>query len=215
MASRCRPRSPNASRLPFMPNSACQCNAIDWHSGQGPAPPSGVFLVALEQLDRNPLRAADEADADAGPDCGRLARELDTLGLDLGGDRVDVLHRQPEMIEPLIGRHRRHVDAITWLDLGDEDVGAAELDVDATRAADNDAAENILKPRRGCLRIGAAQMDMVPGNDRHSLVLPCFFWTPLAGCVKPLAAGFRLSGSKFSGGVAAWPSRCAPRWRAT
>ena len=34
---------------------------------------SGVFLVALQQLDRNALRPADEADAHAGPDGGRLA----------------------------------------------------------------------------------------------------------------------------------------------
>ena len=33
--------------------------------------------------------------------------ELDALGLDLGGDRVDVLHRQSEMVEPLIGFHKQ------------------------------------------------------------------------------------------------------------
>ena len=38
--------------------------------------------------------------------------ELDALGLDLGSDRVDVLYRQPEMVEPLIGRHGRRVDAV-------------------------------------------------------------------------------------------------------
>ena len=64
---------------------------------------SGVFLVALEELDRNALRPSDEADAHAGADSGRLFRELDALGPDLGGDRVDVFNGQPEMIETLIG----------------------------------------------------------------------------------------------------------------
>ena len=41
-----------------------------------------------------------------------LLGELDALGLDLGGDRVDVLYRQPEMIQPLIGRHRRRMDVV-------------------------------------------------------------------------------------------------------
>src|SRR5437660_12252958 len=70
-----------------------------------------IFLVALEQLDRNALRSADEADAHAGPDGGRLLRELDALGLDPGGDRVDVFDGQAEMVETLIGRHRRGVKA--------------------------------------------------------------------------------------------------------
>src|SRR3954470_16422765 len=97
---------------------------------------SGVFLVALEELDRNALRPADEADAHAGPDGGRLFRELDALGLDLGGDRVDVFHGQAEMVETLIGRHRRGVDAVAGGNRRDEYIGAAELDVDAPRAAD-------------------------------------------------------------------------------
>src|SRR5262249_31018835 len=141
-----------------------------------------------EELDRDSLRAADEADAHARADRGRLARELDALGLDLGGDRIDVVHREPEMIEPLIGRHGRRVDAVALLDLGDEHVGAAELDVDSPRAANDDAAENILEPRRGRLRIGAAQVDMVPGDDRHDVVLPLLLWTQPLGGVKLLAA---------------------------
>src|SRR6202795_72718 len=60
----------------------------------------GVFLVALEKLDRDALRPADEADAHPRPDRRRLPGELDAFGPDLGGHRIDVLHRQPEMIEP-------------------------------------------------------------------------------------------------------------------
>src|SRR5205807_1861986 len=111
-------------------------------------PRSCVFLVALQKLDRDALRTADEADAYAGPYRGRLPRELDALGLDLGRDLVDVLHRQSEMIEPLIGRDGRGVDAVAGRDRRDEHVGAAELDVDPSRTADDDAAENVLEPGR-------------------------------------------------------------------
>src|SRR6185437_4031962 len=104
--------------------------------------PSHVFLVALEQFDRNALRPADEADAYPRPDRGRLLGELDALGLDLGGYRVDVLHCQPEMIQPLIGRHRRGMDAVAGGDRRDEHIGAAELHVDASGAADDDAAQD-------------------------------------------------------------------------
>src|ERR1700722_11285225 len=72
----------------------------------------GVFLVALQELDRDALRAADEADAHPWPDRRWLPGELDAFGPDFGGHRIDVLHRQPEMIEPLIGGHRRGVDAV-------------------------------------------------------------------------------------------------------
>src|SRR6185312_14460389 len=61
-----------------------------------------VFPVALEQLDRDSLRAANEADANARPDVYGFPGELNSLRPDLGCDRIDVLHRQPEMVEPLI-----------------------------------------------------------------------------------------------------------------
>src|ERR1700744_2095285 len=121
-----------------------------------------VLLFALEQFDRDPLRSADEADADARADSGGLLGELDALGLDLGGDRVDVLYGEPEMIEALVGRHRRGVDAIARRDPRAEHIGAAELDVDAPGAADDDAAEDFLQPGGGCLRVRAAQVDVVP-----------------------------------------------------
>src|SRR5262249_60844844 len=60
---------------------------------------SRIFLVALQKLDRNALRATDEADPHPGPDCRRLLGELDALGLDLGGNRVEVLHRHPQLID--------------------------------------------------------------------------------------------------------------------
>ena len=60
--------------------------------------------VALEQLDRHPFGRADEADAHARANRGRLARELDPLGLELGGDGVDAGDGEAEMIEALIGR---------------------------------------------------------------------------------------------------------------
>src|SRR5687768_12968985 len=128
---------------------------------------SRVFLVALQELDGNALRSADEADAYAGPDRCRWLGELDAFGLDLGGDGVDVLYRQPEMVEALIRRHRRGVDAVSGRNRCDGHVGATELDVDSARAADDLAAQNIGKPSRGRFRIGTAQVDMVPSYCRH------------------------------------------------
>jgi hypothetical protein len=64
---------------------------------------SGIFLIALQQLDRNALWAANEADAHARPDSGRWLGEFYALGLDLGSNRVDVLYRQSEVVESLIG----------------------------------------------------------------------------------------------------------------
>ena len=53
-----------------------------------------------------PSGTTDEADAHARPNGVGLFGEFDALGLDLGGDRVDVLDGQPDMVEPLIGGHR-------------------------------------------------------------------------------------------------------------
>ncbi len=143
--------------------------ALTWtdHHSSTKLEESGVFLVALQELDRNALRPADEADAHPGPDSGRLLRELDALGLDLGGDRVDVFHGQAEMVETLIGRHRRGIDAVARSDGRDEHIGATEFDVDPPRATDDLASENVLQPCGGALGIGAAQMNMVPGDGRH------------------------------------------------
>src|SRR5260370_8283534 len=66
-----------------------------------------IFLVALEQLDRDALRAADEADADSRPNGRRLLRELHALGLDLRGHPIAGFSCQPAMIQPLGGRLRR------------------------------------------------------------------------------------------------------------
>src|SRR5262249_24295060 len=126
-----------------------------------------VFLVTLEQFYRDALWAAQKADAHARADGGRLLRELDALCLDLGRDRVDVFHGEAEMIEPLIRRDRRYVDSVAGRDRADEDIGAAEFDVDAARTAHDLATEDIAQPGRGCLGVGAAQMNMVPGHNRH------------------------------------------------
>src|SRR5262245_7987344 len=77
------------------------------------------------------------------------------------------------MVEALIGRHRRGIDAVGGRDRRDEDVGAAELEVDARlallHAADDLGAEHALEPLRGRLRIRAAQVDVIPGICRHLL----------------------------------------------
>src|SRR5262249_45163222 len=54
------------------------------------------------------------------------------------------------------------------------DVGAAELEIDARlallHAADDLGAKGALEPLRGRLRIRAAQVNVVPGVDRHLLL---------------------------------------------
>src|SRR5258706_1685191 len=160
-----------------------------------------VFLVALEQLDRDALRAADEADADSRPNGRRLLRELHALGLDLGGHRIDVLYRQPEMIEPLIGRLRRRIDAVAGRNRRDEHVGTAELDVDPPGATDDHAAEDNFKPGRRRLRVGTAQMDMIPRDYRHRR-------SPRLPSMRRLPRRSRASGSAldFSGRILPLPS---------
>ena len=71
-----------------------------------------LSVAAVEQLDRHAFRRADEADAHARTDGGRLLGELDALGLEVGGDGIDATDREPEVIEPLIRRHRRGIDGV-------------------------------------------------------------------------------------------------------
>src|SRR6185437_13280332 len=134
---------------------------------------SGVFRVAIQQLDRNALRPAQEAYLDTRPRRIRLLGELDTLLLEIGGDDVDIADRQPEMIEPLIRSSRRSIHAVAGLDLRGEDIGAAELDVDTRLAGLHGAhdlrAEHALEPLRGSFRIGRAQMNVIPSNIRHDV----------------------------------------------
>src|SRR6266851_6830837 len=158
---------------------------------------SCILLVALQEFDRDALRSADEANAHARPNSDRLFRELHTLGLDLGGHCIDVLHGQPEMIQPLVRCQRRGVDAVARRDRRDEHVGAAELDIDSPGAADDHAAENIFKPGGSRLRIGTAQVNMVPGDYRHRRS-PLGF---LAGRLPATRARFAFSVTRGAGAV--------------
>ena len=118
-----------------------------------------------------PSGPADEADAHPGPHRRRLLGELHALGFELRRDGVDPGASQPEMIEALIGRGRGRVDAVAGRHRRDEDIGAAELDVDARGAllhgADHLAAQHALEPLGGRLGVRTAQMDVVPGQFRH------------------------------------------------
>src|SRR5580698_2704660 len=149
-----------------------------------PVTPSTRLDVAVEQLDRHAFRRADEADAHAGPHRGRLAGELDALGLEVGGDGVDAAHREPEMIEAAIWRRRRGIDAVAGFDRGDEDIGAAEFEIDACltllHGADHLGAELLLEPLRHRLGIGGAQVDVIPGVFRHGAYSPCSLLCVLA-----------------------------------
>ena len=124
---------------------------------------------ALQQLDRVP--------------CGR-GWQMRTPGRMVVGSRVNSTPwpdlaatascptRQADVIETLIGRHRRRV--VVGLGRRDEDIGAAELDVDPPGPADDFAAQDIVQPGRGGFGVRTAQMDVVPGYGRH-LGSPCIF----------------------------------------
>src|SRR4051812_25441922 len=129
--------------------------------------------IAVEQLDRDALRGPQEGDAHAGAHRGGLPAELGALGLELGDDRIDAAHHQPEMIEALIGRGRRRVDAVAGGHRRNEDIGTAELEVNARlvplHGADDLGAEHLFVVAGGRLRIRAAQVDMVVGELGHRL----------------------------------------------
>src|SRR3977135_3006946 len=119
------------------------------------------------------------------------------------------------MIEPLIGRHRLSVDTVARGDRRDENIGAAQLDIDPAGAADDHAAQNILKPGRSRLRIGTAQVDVVPGHNRHGRSPRLATWRAAWQCAATcgvaavnLTAGFR-QGHPLPG---AWPATapCPP-----
>src|SRR5271154_5807941 len=99
-----------------------------------PAPSRVLLRVAVEDLDRDVLWAAQEGDADAGPHRGRLHGELGALALELSDRRVDALDPQADMLEPEIGRLRRRRGAVLGDDRRDEDRHAAEIEVDALAA---------------------------------------------------------------------------------
>src|SRR5690348_13702031 len=96
---------------------------------------SSIFRIAVEQFDRDALRPTQKANLDAGSRRMRLLGELDAFGFEVGGDGINAGDREAEMIEALIGRGRRCVDAITRRDRRNEDVGTAKLEIDARFAS--------------------------------------------------------------------------------
>src|SRR3569833_321565 len=164
---------PAAAAMSNAKMAGARTNRRAWSGERDTA--SDVYRVSLEKLDRNALRAAQEADLDAGPRHVRLGREFDALRLQRGDHGVEVLHEQPEMVEALIGRHRRDVDAVASLDRSDEDIAAAELHVDARlallRRADHLGAEHALEPLGRPFRIGRTQMNVVEGDVGHDALL--------------------------------------------
>src|SRR5262249_1015318 len=97
----------------------------------------------------------------------RLLGELDALFPEICRNRVNARNRKAEMIEALIRRRGRRIYTITCIDLGGEDHGAAELDVDARlallRRTDDFCPEHPLEPLRHPFRIGCAQVNVIPG----------------------------------------------------
>ena len=91
---------------------------------------------------------------------------------------VDAADRETEVIEAAIGYARRRIGAVAVRHRSDEDIGAAKLEIDARlavlRAAQNLGAEHFLEPLRHGLRIGGAQMNVVPRIGRHLVRSPHF-----------------------------------------
>jgi hypothetical protein len=100
-----------------------------------------------------------------------LHRELRAFGLEFCHDSVDFLHRQPEVVEALIGSLRWWIDFGVGQDFGNEDVGAADLEIDARFAllqrADHLGAEHAFIERGRRFRIGTAQVNVVVGELGH------------------------------------------------
>src|SRR6185437_10636079 len=114
-----------------------------------------------------------------------LLGKLDALRLQIGGDCVYAAYRQAEMIKPLIGRHRRRIDAVAGFDFRNENLCPAQLEIDARlallRRADHFGAEHALEPLRGRFRIRAAQVNVIPRVIRHDV-------SPLSGAENTRAA---------------------------
>src|SRR6185437_2537212 len=133
---------------------------------------SGVSWIAIEQLDRDSLWTAQKADLYSGPRRMRFLGKLDTFFLQISCYGIDPRHRKAEMVEALIGRHRRRAYAIAGIDLSYKDLGSAELEIDTRlallRRADHFGTEHAFEPLRRRLRIRRAQVNMVPREICHS-----------------------------------------------
>src|SRR5262245_33309074 len=135
---------------------------------------SGIFWITVEQLDRDTLRPAEEANLDPRPWRMWFLGELDALLSEVGRDCIDAGDGKAEMIETLIRRDWRRIDAVAGIDLRQKDHGAAKLDVYAwlalLRRADHLGVEHSLEPLRGGIRIGRAQVNMIPLIVWHCLL---------------------------------------------
>src|SRR5262249_35152197 len=110
------------------------------------------------------------------------------------------------MVEALIGRGGRRIDAVAGRDRRDEDVNAAQLEIDARLALlhgpDHLRAEHALVIARGRLRIGAAQVDVIVGELGHGGGPPSVAHVPL------FAVGLALGGTvAILVAVCMWPSQ--------
>src|SRR5262245_59248963 len=101
---------------------------------QAPGSRGSCNRRTLQQLDRDAFGSGEEGDARSGPDRHRFTREDRALGFEVGADGVDVFDLQPEMIEALVGMRRPCAGLRIAADVKDEDVGAAEFQVDARLA---------------------------------------------------------------------------------
>ena len=122
------------------------------------------------------MRAADEADAQAGAHLAHVLGELHTLRFQVDHQRIKPLHRQPEVIEPLIWRHRRRIDAVSDAHRRQENAVSAKPYIDTRRRRHDLRAQHLGEPPRGCLGVRRANVDVIPCQLRlcigHLVALP-------------------------------------------
>src|SRR6201987_2559307 len=86
--------------------------------------------VAVQQLDVDILRAAEEGDPHTGPYRLRLDSEFGALFFELGDDSIDPIDAQPDMLEPEIRWLRRCGDRLLRRDLRNENIHSPELEIE-------------------------------------------------------------------------------------
>ena len=148
-------------------------NPLHQMPGLNNMPDSGPG-ASLQHLDAHILRSAHKGNPKAWSGRVRLDRKLRPARFQLGADRIYVRHRKPDVLQPKVGRVGR--SGRLRRDLLDEQVQPGEVHdhpqgsagVNLVHRRRPEHVDIVL--RRG-LRIGAAQMKVIPPDLRHVAAL--------------------------------------------
>src|SRR5262245_48962001 len=126
---------------------------------------------SLQQLDGDALGSAEKGDARSRANGLRTAGKGGALGLEFGAGCIDVGHLQSEVIETLVGMAGTRHGPGVLADVQDEDIGAAEFEVDARlalrQAADHFGPEHALVEGGRRFGVAAEEVDVVEGELGH------------------------------------------------